>query len=239
MGRELRRVPLDFDWPKNKVWKGFINPHSKPCPEAGKTCFNGQNAAAVYLEHLANMFTLIADCAERGQSHPYLNQLPYGSHHPDWKLQPKEIRDRYVDLVTKLIGEKRERFMGFTGQGFQVYFKILKMVGIKNPKKGKKKPAYEWSHCAVCKGENLDPAVRKEYKAWKDYGPPKGEGFQLWETTSEGSPVSPVYKTLDELCAWAAENASTFADNKATAEEWKKMLGKGLVYHQEGNAIFI
>lgn len=27
MGRELKRVPLDFDWPIDKTWKGFLNPY--------------------------------------------------------------------------------------------------------------------------------------------------------------------------------------------------------------------
>src|SRR5262245_47335998 len=27
MGRELRRVALDFNWPLNKPYDGFINPH--------------------------------------------------------------------------------------------------------------------------------------------------------------------------------------------------------------------
>ena len=48
-----------------------------------------------------------------------------------------------------------------------------------------------------------------------------------------------MFKTLDELCAWAETHASTFGDSKATAAQWKKMLGDGLVYHQEGNALFI
>ncbi len=26
MGREIRRVPIDFDWPLEKVWPGFVNP---------------------------------------------------------------------------------------------------------------------------------------------------------------------------------------------------------------------
>ena len=26
MGRELERVPLDFDWPLNRPWRGYINP---------------------------------------------------------------------------------------------------------------------------------------------------------------------------------------------------------------------
>lgn len=56
--------------------------------------------------------------------------------------------------------------------------------------------------------------------------------YRFWETTSEGSPVSPV-------CEWCADNASTFASFKATKEEWKKMLDDGFVYHQEGNVIMM
>lgn len=240
MGRDLKRVPLDFDWPKGKTWEGFINPHDKPCPEAGKTCFNGENAASVYLQHLTSMFCVIAESAERGETHPYCKELPYKSMHPDWAIQPKDVRDKFMDVVDKLIGGRRkDRIRRFGGSDHEIFFKILAIAGIKNPKKGRKKPAYDWSHCPVCKGENLDPAVKKASKAWKEYEPPKGNGFQLWETTSEGSPISPVFSTLDELCAWAAENASTFADQKATAEQWKKMLDDGLVYHKSGNAVFI
>lgn len=31
MGREVKRVPLDFDAPLDKVWKGYINPHGDSC----------------------------------------------------------------------------------------------------------------------------------------------------------------------------------------------------------------
>lgn len=62
---------------------------------------------------------------------------------------------------------------------------------------------------------------------WKKHfkiDPPTGEGFQLWETTSEGSPVSPVFRTAEELAEWCAENATVFADDKASAEDWMKMI---------------
>ena len=78
-----------------------------------------------------------------------------------------------------------------------------------------------------------------EYVEWTFLEPPTGEGYQLWETTSEGSPKSPVFATLDELCAWCEENATTHASSRTTASEWKRMLNKGLVYHQEGQNIFI
>ena len=36
MGRELKRVPLDFSWPIGRIWHGYINPfykkHSRSCP---------------------------------------------------------------------------------------------------------------------------------------------------------------------------------------------------------------
>lgn len=70
-------------------------------------------------------------------------------------------------------------------------------------------------------------------------GPPKGDGFQLWETTTEGSPVSPVFETLDELCEWCESNYTVFADIKVSKEQWKEMLDAGFVYGKVGNAIFI
>jgi len=39
MSRELKRVPLDFDWPQNIIWKGYLNPYQptpcKLCKESG------------------------------------------------------------------------------------------------------------------------------------------------------------------------------------------------------------
>ena len=43
---------------------------------------------------------------------------------------------------------------------------------------------------------------------WKKYfkvDPPEGKGYQLWETTTEGAPISPVFKTLEELAEWCEE----------------------------------
>ena len=71
------------------------------------------------------------------------------------------------------------------------------------------------------------------------FDPPKGKGYQLWETTSEGSPTSPVFRTLDELCEWCEKNATTFGSFKATKDEWKKMLVEDDVHHKEGNCIFV
>jgi hypothetical protein len=39
--------------------------------------------------------------------------------------------------------------------------------------------------------------VKAKYDAWEEEPPPEGEGWQLWETVSEGSPISPVFPTKE------------------------------------------
>jgi hypothetical protein len=45
-------------------------------------------------------------------------------------------------------------------------------------------------------------------------------GWQLYETTSEGTPVSPIFATAEELAAWCERNATVFADYRWTAQQW-------------------
>jgi len=92
--------------------------------------------------------------------------------------------------------------------------------------------------CARCRGTSKiwpTPEIEHQCENWKETDPPKGDGYQLWEDCSEGSPISPVFASLEELCAWAAENATTFGSYKATAVEWREMLDGGVVHHADGN----
>ena len=57
-------------------------------------------------------------------------------------------------------------------------------------------------------------------------GPPTGDGFQLWETTTDGSPMSPVFAVLDDLCVWCAGNLSFAGKERGTLEEWREALEK-------------
>jgi len=50
-------------------------------------------------------------------------------------------------------------------------------------------------------------------------------GWQMWETTSEGSPISPVCASPEELARWLTDNgASTFASMTADYEQWLNMI---------------
>ena len=87
--------------------------------------------------------------------------------------------------------------------------------------------------CVRCKGTGTiwpSPEIERMCEEWMPTDPPSGDGYQLWSTTSEGCPVSPVFVSLEELCTWAAEHATTFASNRATAEQWRQMLEADFVH---------
>lgn len=238
MGRELRRVPLDFDWPLNKVWEGFLNPLGKPCPENQKTCFNGLTAAGQWMETFVRLIVTAADDAlesEEGRKrrgthypHPYLTTLATA---PTYDI-PRELkgpaafreldrreRERYKwvlpptkELADLLAGFDKPSFMGFMGgsAGYKMRNALLKAAK-QNPK--------TWGVCPVCKGDSMDPAVKKAYDEWESTPPPEGEGWQLWETVSEGSPISPVLPTREAFIEYLMSQGSTRSAAEAFAKE--------------------
>jgi len=59
--------------------------------------------------------------------------------------------------------------------------------------------------CPECDGHGsieAYPGQRDDAENWEHSEPPTGEGWQLWETTTEGSPVSPVFATDRDLARW-------------------------------------
>ena len=46
-------------------------------------------------------------------------------------------------------------------------------------------------------------------------------GWQMYETVTEGTPISPVFATAEELARWLTDNgASAFGNATATYEDW-------------------
>ncbi len=102
------------------------------------------------------------------------------------------------------------------------------------------KRARQWlDDCAEWeRGENPNCANNEGLFFWDwDGMPPSAEDwmligvpneqcthFMLYEDTTEGTPLSPAFATLEEVAEYAAKHCSTFADFKATAEEWLRML---------------
>ena len=62
--------------------------------------------------------------------------------------------------------------------------------------------------------------------------------LQMYEDISEGTPISPVMPTAEELARWLAKNgASAYAGMTATYEEWLAIIGgsKGMSENQDSN----
>ncbi len=135
----------------------------------------------------------------------------------DWKWEPCEKPELPpVELLKKHFN----RSLGGSGAVYHV------------TKEKAEKEGWAVGYCNCCKGDGHvwpSKAAKKKFDKWKESEPPAGEGFQLWETTSEGSPTSPVFETLDALCEYAAENCTTFADFKASKEQWMQMLQRNMV----------
>jgi hypothetical protein len=237
MGREIKRVALDFDWPLNKIWEGFINPfYSKKCPEAGKTCFNGSTAAGQWLDAIVRFLMVAGDNGNgpRGNNciwpHPYLtrfelaptrelpDEIRKGGIQEVYRYYDRTPRDQVVvpptkeltDLTTGLAG-RAPCFLGHDAcDQWSAKKKILEAAGVDVEK---------WGRCPICQGEGYDPAFKQQRDDWNRTEPPKGEGWQVWETVSEGSPVSPVFATAEEL----VEHLVGSGHSQAAAENFVKM----------------
>jgi hypothetical protein len=78
--------------------------------------------------------------------------------------------------------------------------------------------------CQVCDGEGSvwdSPENKKIAEDWAKHEnePPKGEGWQVWETVSEGSPVTPVFPTPEALIEHLAKRGDDW-DRKRGDPGW-------------------
>jgi hypothetical protein len=247
MGRELKRVPLDFKFPIGQIWTGYINPYTPPAP--CKACDRtGFNPATRRLEEdfygrgqegWQHSITQdeVAALVTAGRLHDLActwtprKQNEDGTWSGGWEPKLTETGEQYMPTAEEVNHWSRTEPMGHDGVNRWILVETrAKRLGI-------------YGKCEYCNGEGElpipDPKIAKLYEEWEKSNPPSGEGYQLWSTTTEGHPLSPVFATLDDLCEWCEPNATTFASMRASAASWKQMLGNGLVVHQEGNMVFL
>lgn len=195
MSREVKRVPLDFGWPLNKVWEGYLMPDSlkeRPCP-AGEACERGQTSARAWVAEIAQLALMLDDdvCARGNDLYPFFRSGPGGSAHGPRSRPSAEIREFVVGLAG------REDMLGHNvSERRRATKRLIEAAGL-DPE--------TWGVCPECAGHGsveAYPHQRAEAEAWERTGPPAGQGWQLWETVSEGSPVSPVFATAEELAHW-------------------------------------
>lgn len=224
MGRILKRVPLNFSAPIGEIWKGYINPYYKKCSHCDG---NGSTPARQRLVDLVQLLLLSGEDAAKNKMHPYFISMKQSivgfNENPSIDM---------VKLTEGLAGRKMDRLMGHDAlDRMSATAKIIQAAGL-NPKK--------WGWCAECDGNGIDKTVEKQYNRWRSKEPPKGSGYQMWNTTTEGHPETPVFKTLEELCRYCTDNCTVFGYDKGSYEKWMSILGDGdIVMKQEGHNIFI
>lgn len=158
------------------------------CPDCDG---RGATTARLWVLACAHMLLMLDDdlgAQARGREmHPYFREFYTSAH----GTRPSaDIRE----FGTGLAGREGDG-MHDAIDGWRAMDKVISAAGL-DPK--------VWGYCARC-GGNGDIGTAEEREAvedWKSTDPPTGDGWQVWETVSEGSPISPVFPDREGLIQW-------------------------------------
>jgi len=268
MGREIRRVPLDFNWPIGEIWSGYLMPEHLELPICEVCGGSRYSSEATYLHHL--WYGMVPFQPTDNGSTPYTMDDPearelaernvawspvlYGRGEAAIRKETARIVDLWngrwsnhlnQDDVDALVAAGRlcELTRTFTNGSWvedptrpaltamRVNAWNLKMAGhdavdamvcVRARCEREGLPI----SCQECGGEGTTstPEQVAAYEAWEPTDPPEGHGWQLWETTTEGSPQSPVFATSDMLAEWIAQNPCGFGGASVSLETAKSWI---------------
>ena len=265
MGRKLRRVALDFDWPLHKPWKGFVNPHYDHCRTCRACAGSGYSPAAKRLQDRWYGQAPFRP-EERGS-------VPYAHSHPIvWAFAERNVRHspEYYGTDPSAVEREARRLARHFNNSWSHHLNDDDVKALVDDERlwdltraygpdgwGERKPGYpsaqevnDWSltgmghdsinchivvkaecerlgidrWCPDCGGEGSvwdSPEDKARADAWTDFEPDEGPGWQLWETVSEGSPISPVFSSAGELARWLANDEGSGA---AGVAKWEQFL---------------
>ena len=209
MGREVRRVPLDFDHPIGELWPGFVPPSWRACP-AG--CHAGATPADDWLEGFVSLLLLAGGDSARDRQHPFIDELHSAMGYDG------RVPCGLAELTTALAGRAPSGWGHDAIDRWTATKKLIQAAGLPE----------DWGTCKTCNGHGIHPDDLAASEAWAKTDPPNGPGWQMWETTSEGSPMSPVFATPEKLAWWLSENGVSACGNMtATYEAWLGMIRQG------------
>lgn len=205
MGRQVKRVPLDFEWPLKEIWVGYLNPYRWiDCPFCRGSGY-GPGFKKLHDEWYARDNT----------GHPGRYELTQDEVDALWEA---DCLFQFQEKPTAAEVNSLERLSSAA-----VYICLQQRA----KRMGVPEEEFECSHCKGSGELYFSDEIRVAAENWSPQGPPQGDGYQMWETTSEGSPISPVFATPEELARWLADNgASSFGRFTATYEQWLKMINR-------------
>lgn len=230
MGREIKRVALDFDYPINKmIWKGYYNPYrSLACGVCDGTGGSKENIKLNNEWYNGWCYNLNQDDIQALLKADRL-----------WAFTRRPLNEEHTTLVKKRMKEGHNSWLPFNNgyiptpeevnnwakQGFG-HDSANAFICIKAKLKKKNVPIY----CGTCNGDGevwLNEEIKKLHDEWQEVEPPEGKGYQLWSTTSEGTPYSPVFEKPEDLARWLVDNnISSFGYNTETYETWLDFINR-------------
>lgn len=269
MGRELKRVPLDFQWPENKVWENYLNPHYAKSHNCAACSGSGYSQEALRLK-----YQWYGDAPFRPEDR---GRIPFLPTHPAVRALAELNASRapeYYGGSDAAIEREARRLADHFNQGWSHHLNTADVAALleggrlmdlthtwtQENRWQPKEPAYVptpeevnvWSmlgmgHDAInqwivvsaeCKRLGVDPECphcggngtiwdspedEQVADAWVRTEPPAGNGYQIWETVSEGSPISPVFASPEDLAQHMA-GTKRGADNGTSYETWLKFI---------------
>lgn len=270
MGREIKRVPLDFDWELDKTWDGFLMPdkfEENPCPDcnAGGYSKRYEQLHALWYGNVpfdptsTGSTPLRPDTpAVRAFAERNINRAPdyYGTGELAIHTEARRLADLWNGQWGHHLAQEDVDVLIASGRLMDFTHTWTRETGWQ-PKEPPVHPTAaevnEWSltgfghdstnayivakaHCEregvsatcdACQGHGSFEAYegqRAEAEAWEPTEPPTGDGWQLWQTVSEGSPISPVFAAPEDLAWWMASPAYTWGASKHGQPSYENAL---------------
>jgi hypothetical protein len=197
MGRQIKRVPLDFDWPLKERWKGYLNPyykHRRECPSCEGSGWNPETKRLSESwygfiaggDHWSNKLTQdeVDTLVEKGRLYELTHVWKSGK----WQEREPPHYPTAAEVNAWSCDGLRHDAIN-QGICVEVRAKRLDVYG----------------YCEVCDGEGElwdTPENKNLADEWEEEEPPQGDGWQLWENTTEGSPISPVFANQSEFIGY-------------------------------------
>lgn len=229
-GRELRNVPLDFDWPRERVWEGYLMPRHLLLEHCTQCSGSGYSAQAQQLER--TFYDFDRDATGNGGWNDKLTQDDV-----DYLLANGRLRTWVTDdsqrggawqtlpLTAQQVNDAQRGgpMADYAHDGINRYLLI----------KHRCEQLAAPHVCSTCdgQGEVGTPEQRAAHDAWQPTDPPTGDGIQMWETVSEGSPVSPVFANSPQgrldLAAWLSEHHNLVGSLRSR-DEWMRIFDSSM-----------
>jgi hypothetical protein len=229
MGREIKRVAANFDWPLEKIWDGFLMGDDLlaiPC----KTCDqSGVNAATKRIsdnfygdgrddpERWCDKITQdeVAELVKAGRlidlTHTWSRERKWQPKDPPYMPTADEVnRAQSGSFLSSVHHDAISRWILIKARA--------KRLGV-------------YGDCSRCGGHGegwRSDAHHAAHDAWTETEVPSGDWWQVWETVSEGSPVTPAFATAEELIGYLVAKGDAW-DQKRGSGGWERKNAESFV----------